>query len=210
MKEQNLLSIPEDRQAPFTTPRRSTGAVVLAAGASRRMGSPKALLPWEGGGTLIEAWLAALRPRCGRCAVVVGAVVDPIAALLWPDDLLVINPRWAETGPYDSLRLGLAALGDSAQVLVTPVDAPPASSAELERLLATPPPAVLSWAGRPGHPALLDRQLINTILNNPAPSGGLSSLLTAATAVPADSGATLLNLNTPEDLARWRSYCSGM
>lgn len=180
---------------------------MLAAGASRRMGSPKALLDL-GGQTLLELWLARLRPFCARRLVVVGAVVQPIAERLGADEQLVVNERWAETGPYESLRLGLGALRGVDRVLVSPVDVPPPRAEELERLLAADAPAALSWEGRPGHPVLIGACEIARILTEPTPSGGLSSLLTRATQVPADSASTLMNLNTPEDLARWRDYCS--
>lgn len=184
-------------------------AVVLAAGGSTRMGHPKALLEAPNGETLLRAWLDRFRAIGAERVVVVGAVVTPIAALLSPEERLVHNPGWAETGPYDSLRLGLAALDGARRVLVTPVDVPPAPLPALRRLLQAPGAAVLAWQGTPGHPALLDAGALAAVREGPVPPGGLASLLGGAMQVEADGPEVTWNLNTPEDYARWRAQYSG-
>lgn len=164
-------------------------AVVLAAGGSTRMGRPKALLP-VGDRTLVEVWVE----RLGHVAQVL--VVDGAVHLGHLADTRT-NADWATTGPWESLALGLE--GHRGPALITPVDVPPCTIQELQRLAAHPGDAVLSWDGRPGHPVrLADASRVA----GPCPPGGLGSLLAGAAHVPADSPDALANLNTPADVAR--------
>lgn len=84
-------------------------AIILAAGASTRLGEPKQLVRWENK-TLLEHAIDALRAS-GRAPIIVvlGAYSADIAQAL-PDDIIeVINDAW-ETGMGSSLRVGLDAL----------------------------------------------------------------------------------------------------
>jgi molybdenum cofactor cytidylyltransferase len=99
----------------------SLSTIVLAAGASSRMGRPKMLLP-VGGGTLLGA---AVRPHLeagiGRVIVVLGKdaalVRDGAGVPADPRLEIVVNRRW-RSGMASSLRRGLAACGDAEAVLV--------------------------------------------------------------------------------------------
>lgn len=86
-------------------------AIVLAAGASSRMGRPKQLLPL-GGGTLLDAALAAVSGSdIDQVVLVLGAYEADIRARLWLDDCEVVsNPSW-ERGMMTSVQAGLRALG---------------------------------------------------------------------------------------------------
>lgn len=165
-------------------------AVVLAAGASRRMGRPKALLP-VGGIPLVNLHVARLR-ACGlRVTVVLGAYADDIAAVLPAGVSRCVNPRWEETGPAESAALALAGLGPA---VLTPVDVPPARVADLLRLMAAPGPAVLTHGGRDGHPVRLDP---------PHLADRLDHRLRGALRIPVDDPARILNLNTPDEFFAW-------
>ena len=143
--------------------------LVLAAGAGRRMGTPKALLTDADGTPRVTATVEALRRGgCPRVTVVVGAQADaasPRAAATGAD--VVVADRWAE-GMGESLREGLAALsaGVARAALVTLVDLPDVGPDVVRRVLA-------AWQAdgggadalvratydcRPGHPVLLGRQ----------------------------------------------------
>jgi molybdenum cofactor cytidylyltransferase len=84
--------------------------ILLAAGGSRRMGSPKQLLPYQGKHLIqivVERLLA-----CGQfpTVVVLGAYADAIAPTLqYPNLSLIQNPNW-NTGIASSIRCGLAFL----------------------------------------------------------------------------------------------------
>ncbi len=172
------------------------------------MGRPKALLPLPGGGTLLGAHLALLRPRCAAIAVVGGAVTAAYRPIVGPSERLVVNPDWAATGPAESLAIGLAALPPGPAVVV-PVDTPPARPGDLDRLIAAGAPAVLCWEGRPGHPVLIDAALRRRLCSGPPPEGGLRALLAGAGRVPASDAAALYNLNTPEQWASWLRGAQG-
>jgi CTP:molybdopterin cytidylyltransferase MocA len=168
------------------------------------MGEPKALLRLVDGRPLLRAWLDALALVAPLRVVVVGAVVEPLVELLGPGERAVHNLHWAQTGPAESLHLGVLALHeDTPWALVTPVDVPPCGADDLIALCAAETPAVLSHGGLPGHPARLGPNELRAIRRAP-PVGGLHTLLTGATLVPSAQPDTLKNLNTPQDLDAWR------
>ena len=143
--------------------------LLLAAGAGRRMGRPKALVVGEDG----VGWLPAAVQRlkdggCRRVSVVLGASADEAAVLLaeaavdHTDLHVVVAPDWAE-GMGASLRTGLAALDPRAEaVLLTLVDLPDVTADVVRRVVAAATgPGVLARAaydGTPGHPVLLGRE----------------------------------------------------
>src|SRR5260370_5490645 len=102
------------------TPRR--GALILAAGASSRMGTPKALLPW-GESTLLDSAISTAR----------GVPIDEIVVVLGPSTRhleaelaasVAFNPQ-PDTGRSASIRLGAALLSDDVGgVLIQSVDQP--------------------------------------------------------------------------------------
>lgn len=134
----------------------TTTGLLLAAGAGRRMGRPKAL---------VEGWLEralASLARCDDVVVVLGAEAAAARALLPPGTDHVVAEDWAE-GMGASLRAGLRHLagGGASRCVVTLVDLPDVGPEVVARLLAQPEdPAVLARAaydGTPGHPVLLGR-----------------------------------------------------
>jgi CTP:molybdopterin cytidylyltransferase MocA len=131
--------------------------LLLAAGAGRRMGRPKAL---------VDDWLvrsvAVLRDGgCDRVTVVLGAEADQARARLDGSVPVVVAEHWAD-GMGASLRAGLAALPrDPDAALVTLVDLPDVGADVVRRVLAEPVTAATlrraTYAGVPGHPVLLGR-----------------------------------------------------
>lgn len=145
-------------------------ALLLAAGAGRRFGAPKALLRDADGTPWVErAARRLVGAGCAPVVVVVGARAAEVAALvpprLVPPEDVVEAAGWVE-GMAASLRAGLVALAarpdppDAA--LVALVDMPGMTRAVVERVaaLAQAGPGVLARAafdGVPGHPVLLGR-----------------------------------------------------
>jgi molybdenum cofactor cytidylyltransferase len=123
-----------------TSPEQSPcGLILLAAGASQRMGRPKQLLPIEGQPLLRHVVDTALAAPVSPVVVVLGAHSAEIAPCLAGLDLrVVINHRWAE-GIGGSLRTGMDALVAAAPavkaVIVALADQPDFSSAHLGRLI---------------------------------------------------------------------------
>jgi len=176
-------------------------AVVLAAGASSRMGRPKALLPLAGR-TVIEAHLTRLAAHCGELVVVLGAHASAIRAVLPAGVRIVYNPDWADTHPVDSLRRALRVV-EAPHGLVVPVDTPPARPRTLERLLGARPPAVpVDAAGRRGHPVAVGSAIVAAVRDGPVP-GGLRTLLTEAREVPVDDPWVGFDFDEPSAWARF-------
>lgn len=132
---------------------------MLAAGASARLGQPKALVQ-VGESTLIEQLVIRLESRGLEPVIVTRAeiVVDILTAL--PDRTVVINPN-PEAGRTGSLQCGLKQILDTKggnrafRLLVVPVDRPGFSDATLDQLLMMEICACPSKDGRGGHPLLL-------------------------------------------------------
>lgn len=88
----------------------AVGIIVLAAGASSRMGEPKQLLRYGGETLLGHALRAALETRCRPVVVVLGAGAEALRAEVEGQGAFVIvNEAWAE-GMGSSIRAGLDAL----------------------------------------------------------------------------------------------------
>jgi CTP:molybdopterin cytidylyltransferase MocA len=147
----------------------AAAGLVLAAGAGRRYGGPKALVRWSDGRLLVERAVDVLRAAgCVPIAVVLGAAADRVRAeASLGDATLVDNPDW-DSGMGSSLRAGLAALSgtgtdaDTGAVaaVVQLVDTPGITPQAVRRFVALAGPAVLAVAGygeRRGHPVLLGR-----------------------------------------------------
>lgn len=113
----------------LTEPRRCIG-VVLAGGLSSRMGSDKALLPWQGR-PLIEHQLGVLRE----------AGVDEIRVSGSREDYAGIADTMPQAGPLGGLAGIAQALAGDAELLVIPVDMPLLQPALLHRLHSERPQA---------------------------------------------------------------------
>jgi len=183
-------------------------AVVLAAGASTRMGRPKALLEHDGRSFVACAVELATRAGCAPIVVVTGAVDLADQGLV---ARLVHNEQWRQ-GQLGSLQRGLAALEDPAGVLVLTVDRPHLRVTTVVTLVAafrTSPQ--FSWqpayAGRRGHPVIYPRGLLPALAALPV-SADPRELLRAHEAlrrtVTVDDPAIHDNLDSPADLERLR------
>jgi molybdenum cofactor cytidylyltransferase len=147
-----------------------TAGLILAAGESRRMGSPKALLRY-GSETFLDTLTALLSPRCSAVIVVLGAHAGQIRAAAARPATFVVNPNYAQ-GMTTSLQCGLkAAPPDADGILFTLVDHPAASPATLDALLAadgTHLVRVPRYRAKRGHPIWFSRQLMPEFLALPA------------------------------------------
>lgn len=193
----------------------STGlaAVVLAAGASTRMGRPKALLRWRGRPFVSHAIEQARAAQARPIVVVQGAVPLPDDAR--PDTRLVHNEAWAD-GPLGSLQAGLRALvdddGSAPAVLVLTVDRPHITGSTLRTLadaFGRDPSAI--WqpqhGDRRGHPILYPADLVPQVLALRPPQTPRDLLARRHVAarrrsVAVDDPAVLDNLDRPDDLER--------
>ncbi len=188
--------------------------VVLAAGRSERMGTPKALLDFRGQPFIIRVLEALealdLKPR----VVVLGPDAPRIRPVLAAHDCLIVENPDVAGGPIGSLRAAVSVLKPlrPAGLLAWPVDLPHVRVATIERLLEAyrhgGAPAVLPiFADRRGHPVIWDRGLFEELETSEAASrhgarAVLSAHATELVTVPVDDPAVIDDLNTPEDYER--------
>ncbi|EOD68756.1 nucleotidyltransferase family protein [Amycolatopsis vancoresmycina] len=145
----------------MTTP--PVAGLLLAAGAGRRFGSPKALAQIDGDPLVLRALRTLTAAGCAPVRVVVGAAADQVRALLPDPSQAVEAADWA-TGMGASLGAGLAALAATPEpvaALVHLVDLPwvgPDVLARVAALAAADTVARAAYDGIPGHPVLLGRR----------------------------------------------------
>jgi molybdenum cofactor cytidylyltransferase len=197
------------RSAALGPPR--VACVLLAAGGSRRLGTPKQLVRWHSRPLLVHALGAAhaALPH-GPLVVVLGAGALRLRSLVRrtaPGATVVTNARWAE-GLATSLQAGLAAipLGTRA-ILVTLVDQPHVDARALQRLLRAwrrkpGVPAAARYDGRAGVPAVLPSRSLQSLRALTGDSGARGLLRGAAVLTLVDMPEATLDIDTPGDLAR--------
>jgi|SRR3954469_3028188 CTP:molybdopterin cytidylyltransferase MocA len=138
--------------------------LLLAAGAGRRMGMPKALVSDDAGSWLVRGVGILRDGGCTRVTVVLGAEAGRARTLVGDLDIaVVVADDWVE-GMGASLRTGLRSLTDSSEpgAVVSLVDLPDLVPEVVARVIAAAPdgPTALARAaydGMPGHPVLLGR-----------------------------------------------------
>jgi len=187
-------------------------ALILSAGASSRMGRPKALLPYREG-TFLEHLIQVTRhSRIGVTRIVLGAGAETIrtAAKLDPS-LVVLNPKW-EKGQLSSICAGIRSLDgiDTEGIVLCPVDHPLVSarlvSELVERFYQEKKKIVLpTYKGRRGHPAIFSSALFGELLAAPTDMGARAVVWAHAPDVleiPTEEEGVVLNLNDPDMLKR--------
>lgn len=158
----------------------NVGAVILAAGSSSRMGSPKQVLQFEGNSLLSRAALAALGAACNPVVVVTGAHAELCRRELDQLDVReAFNPDW-ETGMASSIRAGIDGLvsvkPEVAAVVLLLCDQPHVTTEIVSSLVAahqaTGRPVIAStYGGSFGVPALFSRTLFPELARLEGTSG---------------------------------------
>jgi molybdenum cofactor cytidylyltransferase len=152
----------------------SVAGLILAAGESRRMGFPKALLQYREQ-TFLDTLIELFALRCRPVIVVLGAGAGDIRARATRRATFAVNPHWA-LGQTTSMQCGLRAVpADAEGVLFTLVDHPAVSPSTIDALLDgdslladhRPLVRVPRFGKRRGHPIWFSRQLIPEFLALP-------------------------------------------
>ena len=185
-------------------------AILLAAGESRRMGRPKALLPWQGA-SLLEHQIASLRSGgVDRVVVVLGhqpenlkPVLEGVEGVTWQ-----VNPDYLK-GKTTSLKVGLRVLGPHSPgaLLILNVDQPRSAGTirclleehlSQDRLITIP-----AHKGKGGHPIILSPSLINELRAIDEETLGVKAVVQrhqqSTVRVEMETPEVLLDLNTPEE-----------
>jgi molybdenum cofactor cytidylyltransferase len=185
--------------------------VILAAGASTRMGTPKQLLELRGEPLLLRAVHAALASPAWPVVVVLGAHAEKIRPLLARLPVLVTeNAAWSE-GLASSIRAGIAVLQQFSRgldaALIALCDQPAFSAETIAQFVATQRTTGRSivaarYAGRQGAPALFLREHFDTLAHLTGEEGARALLNDTPDRVAAvDLPALAIDLDTPADVA---------
>ena len=154
----------------------SIGLIILAAGGSSRLGSPKQLLRY-GGQTLIRRAVgAAIASRCDRVVIVIGSRAEEMKREL--EDLpvsIVENSAW-QTGMSSSIQAGLSEVQSNDAVLIMLCDQPFVTAEVLDKLIDTyyktgMPIVAADYGGTRGVPALFSRVLFAELASLTADEG---------------------------------------
>jgi molybdenum cofactor cytidylyltransferase len=186
-------------------------AVILSGGASRRMGSPKALVSYQGRPFLEHLLSVTNHPAIGVRRVVLGPDAEAIAKdiALAPDEI-VINHDW-EKGQLSSIHAALKSLpANTDGILLCPVDHPLVSASLVGNLidafLATRPPIVVpNFQGRRGHPVIFSATVYEELLNAPMDQGARAVVWAhkeSVSEVSTTEEGCVLNLNDPNAMAK--------
>ena len=187
------------------------GAVILAAGASTRMGAPKQLLALDGRPLVVRSVEAALASPAWPVVVVLGAHAEKIRPVLARLPVLIAeSPVWAE-GMAASIRAGVTTLRQFSRALdgalVALCDQPAFSADTIAQLVAaqrTTGRSIVAarYGGRHGAPALFLRGHFETLVHLTGEEGARALLNgDPARVASVDLPALALDLDTPADYA---------
>ena len=189
--------------------RKSVVSVILAAGFSRRMGSPKPLLELRGKSflrTIIDRHKLSSLPVCvvlGQHNLHVAERVD------LSDTTVLVNPD-PSRGALSSLIIALDHLGEPDGLLIHPVDHPLVLADTIKYLLQRHrglPASILlpSIHGRKGHPVLFPQRFFFDLRQAPLEQGArwvVHQNLASTFLVPVEDSGILENINTPDQASR--------
>jgi len=184
------------------------GAVILAAGQSRRMGRNKMLLPFAAS-TVLETIVTEIA-ACAQIAdrvVVTGHQTDEIAALLGAYPVrCAFNPAYAQADMLVSIQVGLRALSeDVSAALIVLGDQPRIQRTIIQQIIAAQQAEAIiipSYQMKRGHPILIDRALWPAVLALPE-TASLRDFIRAhedqICYVVVETDSVLKDLDTPEE-----------
>jgi len=192
----------------------SLAGVILAAGRSARMGSPKALLDFLGRPFAVRILEAMEALEIKTRLIVLGPDAPRIQPAIAGHDCMIVENLEPDTGPIASLRGALRALQplQPSAVLVWPVDLPHVRVTTVERILEAhrrtgSGTVVPTFGERRGHPVVWGSALFGELLEDPAATReGARAVLRKhqgqVLSVPVDDPAVIDELNAPEDYER--------
>lgn len=181
------------------------GAVIVAAGMSSRMGDFKPMMNL--GSISIAQRVIATMQQAGatRVVVVTGYQADRLERHLSRSGVVFLrNEQYETTQMFDSAKIGLEYLIDECDlVLFTPVDVPLFTARSVEALLESGAElACPAYHGEPGHPILMSRRVIRSILKDSG-EGGLKGAISRCgvkqTLIEVQDRGILHDADTPED-----------
>ncbi|OPY90041.1 MAG: Molybdenum cofactor cytidylyltransferase [Syntrophaceae bacterium PtaU1.Bin231] len=182
--------------------------IILSAGESKRMGTPKQLLPWGNTTMLQQVIQNAEASRLGRVVVVLGHRADEIAARVPVSSKtrIVVNPDF-RTGMSSSIKSGIrSAPADAEAFMLLLGDQPFIGAAVIDKLIDVYHSGkggivIPVCNGRRGHPVILDLRYGEELLS--IHDQGAREVIHRHSSdvfeVPVDSSGILSDIDTPQD-----------
>src|SRR6185312_14122121 len=193
----------------------SFAGVILAAGASSRMGRDKALLPWQGG-TFLSAAIQALQRETELVIVVAGKNASTLEPVIYSNAAFLVENPHPELGQMSSLQRGLEEVLNRGRdaALVTLVDRPAPRAETIQQIKSAFLTAddeiwaaVPEYGGKHGHPIAIGREMMEAFLRVPATSSARDvehAHQQHILYVPVDDPVIAVNVNTEEDYEKIR------
>jgi molybdenum cofactor cytidylyltransferase len=194
---------------PVLEVRQRIGAIVLAAGESRRMGEPKLLLPWKDKTIIYQVCQQIVASGVYETVVVAGRWEQEIRLQLADLSVRITsNPSFATTEMLASLKVGLEAvwhtsdaalivLGDQPAIQQSTIQDVINAYAQGKGRIVAP-----SYNNQRGHPILIDRALWDSLIDLPA-DGAPRDVIRANEKevyhLVVDTNTVLRDIDTPED-----------
>ena len=172
-------------------------AILLTAGASKRLGEPKALVDIHGD-SLNQIVIRKLKQK--KLIIIIVTRAELFNEMEKLGEKVVINAH-PESGRTGSIQCGIKEL-ESERCLIVPVDRPGFSNATIEKLINLENTSCPSKNGKGGHPVLLSKEDCGKILSS-NPSTPLRDIINPMK-VEVDDEFLHLNIDYPEDLEKLR------
>jgi molybdenum cofactor cytidylyltransferase len=194
----------------------SFAGVILAAGASSRMGRDKALLPWHGE-TFLSSAIRMLQPLTDFVVIVAGENETNLGPIVNAHAAYLVRNPHPEQGQFSSLEWGLEQVLSRGRdaAIVTLADRPAPAPGTVELLKAEFLSAddqtwavVPEYGGKHGHPIVIGREMIEAFLRAPAGSNARDVEHVHQNHiryVSVNDPFVIANVDTPEDFEKLHS-----
>ena len=187
-------------------------AVILAAGASQRLGQPKSLVA-IGDTTLVGlAYQKLIKAGCSPILIVTRSELSIQIMQETIGSTIIVNSA-PEEGRTGSIQCGILSLAGEKgrmprRVIIAPVDRPGWTVEHVKSLLLAESSSTLASNGRRGHPLLLTEDAIQSVLAAPTQSS-LRELI-SFDEVDVDGPLLGLNIDHPDDLIALKQHESSI